>query len=488
MQLIVLWAMFFGRADAAEVVWLSEPPTPEAAARVAAAAGATGAPLAAIDLRAAATRFGPADELAYANLERAVRDVRQYETRLDGELVIMDDLAKPIAAVTVVRDDADRGALFSALAYQGFAIDRYFEATIATDERAAPYRAEVEGAWLARPWVDAVGLDPDREVTPYDIAEAPQRVAYGKARDAVRRVVPARLEPGKLPAGARLVVDGRPAQPGAAGTIAVMPSRHLVHVELDGRIVARWDLRLSPGEKRVLEVALDDDTWRAWADALAAGTAAPVPVALAPSLDALGGEVVVAGARGTDVYAWKVTRDGVAPLDVAAARRSASGGDGAAWTMAAGLTGGWLSSGDFYTQNPREVPRTSASVNAGTAGLTVGVARDAGMLRFGAGLDAPVTLGANHVAFTGAAKTRLRLHPHLAFGVRPAQVTVGYLFPYHPSVGVRAAVPLPGTLEAVAGWSYGVPVDRERADGTTWDALPVYTGWGGLAWRFGVRP
>src|SRR5687768_9101418 len=80
-------------AEAAEVVWLGEtPPDPAVWRGIAVQAGARGPALSIDDLRSAATMVGPDDDIAYANLDKALKAVRAYETRLDGELLIMDEL------------------------------------------------------------------------------------------------------------------------------------------------------------------------------------------------------------------------------------------------------------------------------------------------------------------------------------------------------------------------------------------------------------
>jgi hypothetical protein len=483
---VISWALlaFSEPALGAEVVWLSAPSDPQAAERAASLAGATGTALTPVELRTAATAWGPADDEAFSNLERALREVRPYETRLDGELAIMTDLAGPIANIDVLRDAGDAGALFSALAYQGFAVDRFFAEDLANDDRAAPFRLELNATVVEVPWADAVALDPDRQLTPYDIAEAPQRVAYAAVQELVRKALPARIAPVDLPTGARLFVDGRETTATATGTVALVPGRHLVHVERDGRIFARYDLRLTAGQRIDVAVPLSDAAWETWLAAVASGTATDVPAGLAPAILALGGEVwIVDGVpSGSGSYgAWKVTTTAVERFEIAPPITEDAATKGG-WSFVTGLGGGWLSSGDFYTQDPSS-PRTVATVNALTLGVSLRLDRDIGWLRLGVGVDTLVTLGEYHEAYTGNARTRFRPYPHLAVGLRPIQVTFGYLFPYHRAAGLRASVPLAGSLELLGSFACGLPSHRVRSDGSTWDALPVLTGWGGLSWR-----
>ena len=83
-------------ALAADVVWLTEPASDQHQ-RVAAQAGSSAGPLSAADLRGAATRETDDDGAAIDALRAAVDSVRAYETKLDGELLIMQELDGPIA-------------------------------------------------------------------------------------------------------------------------------------------------------------------------------------------------------------------------------------------------------------------------------------------------------------------------------------------------------------------------------------------------------
>jgi hypothetical protein len=489
MLLIALASTLAGTADAAEVIWLSPPPDEATARLVGEQAGATRGPLAPIDLRAAGTDWGKPDDAAYATLAQTLSDVRQYETKLDGELLIMDELSGPIAGIGIVRNETDRKALFSALAYQGFAIDRYFADTLASDDRAAPYRTEMDGLVVAMPWADAIALDTERQVTPYDIAEAPQRVMYAKVMDQVKRSLPARVVPKDLPVGGHLFADGKEVTAAAAGSIALVPGRHLLHFEKDGHVLARWDVRLASAAKLDLSLPVDDATWDGFVAGLKTDTAPPIPYGVAPSIAALGGEVwtvdVTTDAKGKRVVrAWKLTPTGAEPVTVAlAAPMGAVPGEEGKWSALAAVEGGWLASGDFYNDDPLDVPNTKAAVNAGTVVLDVGFDRDFGILRAGVGLTTTATLGEYHVAHYGDSATRIRPYPYLAFGVRWAQLTVGYLFPHNPGFGLRGTVPLAGPLELVAGGTLGLGTTVTRDDLSLWEGLPVYSAQVGLGFR-----
>ena len=78
---------------------------------------------------------------------------------------------------------------------------------------------------------------------------------------------------------------------------------------------------------------------------------------------------------------------------------------------------------------------------------------------------------------------RLRPVPHVSVGVGPATVSVGYVFPYHPAVGGRGAIPLPGPLELRwMGW-FGLPGSRDRDGADPYDLKPLGMAAGGIGLR-----
>jgi len=498
MSLIVwaAWLSALGVADAAELVWLDGDPTAEDLAAVAMASGVDTAPRAPIDLRAAATDLTADDVQRWEALDTALRDVRAFETRLDGELVIMEELQLALDNLTALPDVDARDRLFGALAYQGFAVDRFFMDALGDDERAAPYRSVLaDGRVVPAPWRDAVAIDPERQVTPYEIAEASQRARFGVVREALTTELPARILVSEdLPAGSTLIVDGLAADPGAAGRVRVRPGRHFAHVVLDGHVVARAEGRLGPNDSLAIDVALDDATWEGWLEAVRSGEAPDTPEALVPAVQAWGGEIVVAWAGDKGPRALRVTPEGAEVLDVAKAARAASSvskagskGPVREFQVAAHVGGGWMNSGDFFLQDPANVPQERSSVNAGTVDVALDISAQIGPFRASIIGDIGVPLGRYHVARTGGGSTRVRPDLSLGLGVTWFQVTGGFLFPYHPSVGARATIPVYKGLEIAATFRAGLPVTLPRANGDeAWTGLPTYQAWAGIGYRFGV--
>ncbi len=456
-------------ASAAEVVWLTTP-SPTDRSAVAAAAGASGAPLSRLTFKSAATRVSDDDVQLYARLAQVLSDVRAYETKLDGELLILRDLEGPLSELTVMRSEADRDLVFDALAYQGFAANRFWGEALGSDAEAEPWRVEHNGLYVERPWRDAVALAPELEVTAYQIAEAPQRVAYGSVQETVSAALPASLLVTGLD-DALLLVDGVGRAPGAAGDVKVPPGRHFVHVERSGTIIARWTVSVEPGEQVPVDLTEDRKTWRAWFDALDEGVA--VPEVVGEAVDALGGEVWIASGSGKSLKVFAVTPDAVTRQAV-----KVSGGGGGSGDEG-GLSGwstvgiGWLSSGNFYTDNAAVAKPERKTVNALTPSVALGVDYDVGLARFGAAVDLAVPTGEHHTVPTADGATRLRPQLQASAGITPIQATFGWLFSHHPAVGAQAGWSF-GALELRGAYTAGLPGTVARDDGSEWQRLVVH--------------
>lgn len=471
-------------AFGAEVVW-PVAPDGEVTQQVGTSAEATGPALSTLDLRAAAHRWSAADDDAYAALDAALRDVRAFETKLDGELIIMEDLEAAIDAIRIIRDENDLAKMFSALAYQGFAVDRFFADTLESDDRAAPYRTDLTADVVELPWVDAVALAPDREVTPYDISEAPQRLAYTQVQTQVNNALPARLVPVDFPDDATVVVDGRPADVATTGIVTVPPGRHFVHVERNGTIIEAYVVRLQAGERREISNSIDEQAWVNFLRDFDGGNTPPAspPSWLMPSLEALGGEVWLAAEESRGIRVWKLSPTAI--TEETLKLTSVAGSDSAMWTPWARVAGGWMTSADFYLQDPENVEPTAAAVNAWTMSVAVGLDANVGPLRVGAGIDVQTPMGADHLALTGDGAMRVRPTPHLAAGIPALQVTAGFMFPYHVVLGATTSIPLVSGAELRAGAVWGPGPSMTRDDGSTWEGSAVGMAWTGIGWRIG---
>lgn len=466
-------------ASAGDVLFLSEPDA-ELRARLLSQEG--GDVVTAGDLTTT-DAWTDADDQAFTSLAASLTDARTYETRLDGELVIMQQLALPIEKITAIRGEEDRRALFAALAYQGFAVDRFFGDDISSDERAADFRATVDGRTLPSPWGDAVAIAPDSPVTPYEIADATVRARYEEVRAHVRTALPALLVP-ELPNGVDLYIDGHPTEVGAAGTVKLAPGLHYAHAQLDGVILERWTVTLSPAERADLQLRHDPAEVSDWLATFASSPAAP-PASIGKNITTRGGLLVVDPAAKA---AYRVSGGGepvATPLAGPPKEPSDSDADDGL-SIDVALGGGWLGSQDFYYQDPTAAEATAATVNAGTVGLAAGLAYDMGLFRAVGGVDVMLPLGAAHAARYGSSNLRLRPTPFVGAGIRPIQAVVGYTLPYHLTFGARLAVPITSGLEIRGSAMAGPPPKRTRSDDTIWTGHSLGAAWLGIGWRLGT--
>ncbi len=485
--MLVTWlTLAVGGAAEPVVVWVG--PAPPEAPDLAEAAGASRQILPVGHVRAARTRVTARDAEALAALDRAVARARTYEAQLDGELLILELIEPAVRGVGLLRSEADTRALYAALAYQGFAVNRFFGDELATAPAAAAWRVAVAGEVVERPWRDAVALAPERLATPYEIAEAPQRVAYGQRRERILEAPPGLLALPPLPEEALVLVDGRRTNQGSGDVVPVPPGRHLVHVDVNERVVERWDVTVDSGAREALVPVIDQATFERFFAQLAPER--PVPRPVAGLLAALDGPVWLAtGATEGDVRFYDPSTGSLVPTGSAgeSPRGRSAAGVGVEGHLA--VVGGWFASDDFYLQDPANQPATFATVNALTVGAVGSIEAALGPVRVGGGLDVIVPLGPAHVAFTGDRVVRVRVAPHLVVGPAFADgehavlLTAGVVRPYHPAVGLRGRVGLPGRLELVAqGW-YGPGLRRAREAGADWQGSPIFSLTGGLGIR-----
>ncbi|MEN0062803.1 MAG: hypothetical protein AAGA48_11680 [Myxococcota bacterium] len=466
-------------AWAADVVWIA-PPGPGDVAQVALRSEVGRPDLPLVMLRAAPTARTDADADAWQDLAAALESARKFESQLDGETLILQILEPAIGALTLVPDDVARGQLFTALAYQGFAVNRLYGDRLAEAPSAGPWRVEVAGTTVERPWAEAYAIAPEREITAYDVAEAPQRVAYAERRARFAEGLAGLVALPELGPRDTVFVDGRPAGPAPGGQLTLAPGRHWIHVQRQGVVIERYVANVQSGQRTELRASLAPGRLVEFGRTLQAGDA--IPDDLRPFLDAMG-EVWLARPSESGVELLEV-REGVLTSVIAPPAPPAEGTEDARWMISAGVLGGWFGSQDFYLQNPVEVDPTFAAVNAITTGGYLQGATAVGPVWIGAGVDLFVPLGAPAVAITGDRAVRLRPVPHVAVGTSWLQGTVGVLFPYHVGVGARLQRALSERFEVRAsGWAGFAPSRQRESD--VWEGQPVVTVTGGIGFRVG---
>lgn len=470
---------------AAEVVWL-EPPSEADAARVAAFAGAERGPLSPAAFRAVLTKRTKDDRSAIEGLVIARQAAKEHESVLDGELKILAGLEAPLQEITLLADADDREVVVSALLYQGFAVDRFWGSTLGEDPGAAPWRITIDDAVVERPWLDAYAIAPLRPPTARDISEAPQRDRFEELRSTLAKATRARVLAPDLPAGAVLVVDGQQTEVDDLTVLELVPGQHWFHVELNGHVVARHKVRLSPGQRFQVELPVPQEVWDDLLRHLRTGERR-LPGAVRPAIEAMDGEVWFAEKLGDDIRAWKVTPEGAESVEISGAPPSL-GGPGPIGNVSVAAWAGpvWLNSPDFRDQLS-DPPEGAGVVNAIAPAVGLELAWDRDWLRYGLGIDLTLPLGEHHVALSAGGGYRLRPTPYLLLGHPLVQASFGFLAPYHLVGGVEGAVPLgKGPLEIRAHARWGRPPPMVRADGTTWEGRSVTTLGVGLGAR--LRP
>jgi len=476
----VLLTLLMTAGWARDVVWLA-PPQEGDVARVAERPEVERPDRSIVALRASRTARGEADARAWRALAEALAAARRYETQLDGERLILELLVEPLRDVTIVPDEAARDQLFEVYAYQGFAVNRLFGARLAEAEDAAPWRIERGGQVVERPWALAWALDPERDITPYEVAEAPQRVAYSQRKPFFASTLDGIVALPELGPADVVFVDGRRVERTSGGQLTLPPGRHWIHVERQGLVIERFVPEVEPGRRVELASAVAPGRIAAWAAGV--GDGAPVPDDIRPFVDAMG-EVWLARPTAASLVLYEVTDGVLRGVEVprAAVAIDEPGADD--WRVSVGVLGGWLASDDFYLQDPIGLEPAFGTVNAITLGGYAQGGVKAGPVWLGAGLDVLVPVGEAKVARSGDQGVRPRAVPHVAVGTSWLQATAGVLFPYHAAVGGRLQGPVGERLEArVSGW-VGIAPSRERVD-DVWQGEPVFTLTAGLGYRLG---
>ena len=451
----LLWLWMSAAWAGGSVVWLTDPPDPDLAPDL------TRVPR---EVVAPDDGWTEADARALDRLASELEALQPLVHEFDGELEIMGRLEAAIDDVEVVRTQEDRNLLYRALAFQGFAVHRYFQDTLATDPAAAPYRTDIGGTVEVRPWVDAVAVDPDREPDAAILQEEPELRAFDETRARLLLAPKATLVVDALPHDAALHVDGVPAP--ALLRVRVVPGRHRLTLMTDEGIRARADVRVASGSELLFEVPPTERDLVVLAVQLREGPERFVlDNRIAAALARLPPTVHVAVPTGSGSLLYRIDEN-------IAVRATSEGAPAAADVperllppLAVDLRLGlaWLYDPAFYSENASAgADRTYATVNAGAPLVGISLGSTVGDLHAGGGLDVLAPTGPWHVLPVGQRQMRLRAHPHVYGGIEPLQATLGLLLPWHVAVGLRGGVPLTSTTRLEASWIQGLGIALPR--------------------------
>lgn len=483
---LILLSLLSGDAWAARVYWVGQPSDADRAAVGRTVEGATTAPLSEM-----MPTVSTGDALSV--LSNEVASCKPLFEVFDGELQVMARLQKALADVQVLRSPADRQVVHAALILQGTAVQRYFQASLATEDGAQPYRTMISGQALVTSWTNAVAMyvPPGSPGSPGTsqgaVASAPElpdaaaRLAFDATQAAVRLRPSASISFGALAEGAVAFVDGERVTTAPGARLLVSAGRHFLHVQVGDVVLWSFAADIAPGQT----VAVDASFGPVERDALVLRLAAAKDGWVVPS-------AVAALAHGEPLYlavpgAKKprlVRIDGGSAANIPIVPEADDGG-GPLVRVSAGA--GWLSSGDFFLQNVEAgAPYSAGTVNSFAPAGAAGAAWRRGWLEVGAGIDVQVSVGSFHSLPTGSSATRTFVYPHVAVGIPWVQLTLGPQFPWYFGVGGQAAIPLAGPLELYARGVYGVPVSIAREGGTAeFKPAPAVSAWGGVSLRFG---
>lgn len=451
-------------------VWVSgkHPPLPNPSSR-----------LVMVSTMSQPTTWGDADNRALAFLTEELAAVRPLADVFDGELQIMLRLDAAVGQVHALREQ-DRDLLYTALVYEGFAVQRYFQSKLDTDPSADAYITRLNGRVEITAWIEAVALNPEKVPTVADIPDPEVLLAFQEMRARHLLTQTATIQVPNLPEGARLVVNGRES---ATDQARVLAGRHLVAVTQGESILARSELVLAPGAEARVVVPATAEQWEAVAEAILSG---PEDIKLSPPVQAAIASfeqpvhLIVTRRKKNVTY---VVQGGTAqrvlsvtPLPMDDPRLQVSGAVG----------GGWLYDGEFLIQNYDEGAEiSSATVNAATPIVSLDLEyRPVSKLSLTVGGDLALPLGEHQYLPVGDQKLRLRPYFYGGIGHPYLQVTVGPMLPWRIGVGARAHVPLKRHLELEAAYVYGVGLEIPRDLGGEFEATDAQLGWLGVEWRW----
>ncbi len=404
----VLWLSTPSPTDLAQIEQVLEPPTYL---------------LAPVDLRSALDRVTLGDDDAMAALQRTL-DEAMAQTDPEADLSTLERLDVAISGVELCRDASDRAQLRAALLHQGSRVHRLFGDTIEWHPDARRWREYVHDQGVVRPWLSAIAMAPE---------DLPSLALGQQAYEATRTSVGDAVATLRLPVDptAQVLVDGSPREPRADGSLELMPGRHLVHQERQGRVIERWDVWLEAGSETLVEPRVDEPSFRRFLESASQGT--KIPPMVATLLAAMDREVWFARPR-----------NDAPPLLLR-------------------VRAGQLESVSLATAPPR--PSLHGSITP-FAGLTL-PGEGSPLPRLGVAVDGRVQLGLGEIGLGVDAwlwPGRPQLLPHAAAGLDWVQVAVGWFGRSAASAGLRTRVAVSDKIQVRGAAWITLPVTGQRED------------------------
>lgn len=240
------------------VIWLEGSiPDDKATARAERLSGAS-RHLAHVDLAFPPMPATAEDKERLQAVRQAISEGRARWDEFDVELSIARELEGALVSVDLIADDRDLRDVVDGRLFQGAAVQKAFDPdSFANSEDAAPFRRAYPGLVGNAPWMLALALDPDREISMGDVADGSTFPDLQALREAFRAVPKGKLDVKRLPEGAQLVVNGRQVDT-SGGVIELPAGQHFVHILRRGVVSGRQSMELGPSETVPLPMIVDE--------------------------------------------------------------------------------------------------------------------------------------------------------------------------------------------------------------------------------------
>lgn len=260
-------------AAPAVVVWMSPTPPAEEVRRLVERETGAAQHRAWAEIALSPEPASGADEQRASALNTVFKDGQGRWEEFEGEGGVARALASAIEPITVLRSEADRQQLVSALIWEGAGITRgYPEALFPSLQDTAPFRVNVAGRSVVRPWLDALALDPKRSFTRADFPDG-QSFAKVQTLQAELALLPrGHLTVDVLPPGCTVVLDGV-AAPEGTRDLELAPGHHYAHVLVNGTIAERLEFDVLPNDSVPLRSLVSPEELASSAAAVLAGSA-----------------------------------------------------------------------------------------------------------------------------------------------------------------------------------------------------------------------
>jgi hypothetical protein len=214
-----------------------------------------------------------ADEQRAAALQTVLAEGKERWDEFEGEAGVARALAAAVEPLAVLRTEADRNQLVTALLWEGAGITRgYPEALFPSLQDTAPFRVTVAGRSVVRPWVDAIALEPKRVFTRADFPDG-QSFAKVQALQSELGLLPrGHLTVDVLPPDCVVVLDGVPVPEGTRD-VELAPGHHYAHVLVHGVVAERTEFDAAPNDTVPLRSLVSPEELASASSAVLAGSA-----------------------------------------------------------------------------------------------------------------------------------------------------------------------------------------------------------------------